>query len=82
MSTKLNSLFAVHIYSEKVQERIIATLTMRDPMTRAELAAALGLRLSSVCGRVNELMTANRLVVAGTKYDKDTKRNVEMVALK
>ncbi len=82
MSTKLDSLFAVQNYAFKVKEQIVAALLMRAPMTRAELAAVLGLRLSSVCGRVNELLASGLVVVAGTKFDAETKRNVETVSLK
>ena len=82
MSTKLDSLFATETTTSKRQEEIVCALLMRQPLTRAELADLLGLRLSSVCGRVNELLKAGRVVVAGTKFDEETKRNVELIALK
>jgi hypothetical protein len=40
-----------------------------------------GLRLSSVCGRVNELIEEGRVIVCGTTYDATTARNVETVTL-
>lgn len=41
----------------KMQARIVTHFSLHPkPLTRAELAAVTGIALSSVCGRVNELL--------------------------
>jgi predicted transcriptional regulator len=45
----------------KQQQTILTTLRSYGPMTRHELAAATNLPLSSVCGRVSELMKAGSI---------------------
>lgn len=50
-------------------------------MTRAELAVKTGLRLSSVCGRVNELIALGQLKTVGRAYDPNTNRNVNLVGI-
>lgn len=48
----------------KSQARILRALdTACAPLSREQLAAATGLRLSAVCGRVNELVAASYLEV-------------------
>jgi hypothetical protein len=49
--------------------------------TRAEVSEATGLRLSSVCGRVNELIQEGLVVVKGYKTDHKTNKKVEIVGL-
>lgn len=52
------------------------------PSTRQEIASFTSLRLSSVCGRVNELIADNKLVVIGTVIDPNSNREVELIAVK
>lgn len=45
------------------QSRIVAHFALHPaPLTRAELAALISMKLQSVCGRVNELIEAGVLV--------------------
>lgn len=47
--------------AESQQNRILTLLADRPAMTRAEIAKALNMRLSSICGRVRELLNAGKL---------------------
>lgn len=50
------------------QERtVMASVTRFNCLTREEIAHNTGMRLSAVCGRVNALIAAGRLVERGTK---------------
>lgn len=49
----------------------------QHPLSRAQLAATTGLKLSSVCARVNELIEASMVKVDGTTFDFETQRNVQ-----
>ena len=53
----------------------------RAPMTREDIAAATNLKLSSVCGRVRELLDAGRLVVVGTRKDLATQTSQQLLGL-
>jgi hypothetical protein len=48
----------------KQQQTVLQTLRALGPMTRHEIAAVTGLPLSSICGRVSELLSVGSLVVA------------------
>ena len=48
-------------------------------LSRAEIAEYTGIRLSTVCGRVSELMDAGAISVTGKKLDKETNRLVEVL---
>jgi Mn-dependent DtxR family transcriptional regulator len=47
--------------ADSQRSRILALLADRPAMTRAEMAKALNMRLSSVCGRTRELLNAGKL---------------------
>lgn len=65
-----------------VRARVLATLREADaPLTRFEIASRSGLRLSSVCGRVNELIADRFVRIAGEKLDTETDRHVETLEL-
>lgn len=51
------------------------------PMSRTELELITGLRVNQITGRVNDLIAANVLKVAGTKKNPATGREVEEVML-
>jgi chromosome segregation and condensation protein ScpB len=52
------------------QERIVFdTVTLHGPMTREEIESATGLRLASICGRVNALIGRGVLVEVGEKQN-------------
>lgn len=81
MSTRAESLAAVKPEATVRRQQILDALFLRPPMTRSELAKATKMRLSSVCGRVNELIEAGEVAVSGTVWDSETERNVEAVTL-
>ncbi len=53
-----------------------------SPMSRREISRVTGHRLSSICGRVKELIDEGVLHVVGTKFDDETERNVEIVEMR
>jgi DNA-binding Lrp family transcriptional regulator len=78
--TKKKAYDALSYLSEK-QKQIVMCLKQEGDLTRAELAIATGMRVSSVCGRVNELLKINVLKISGTKEDEESKRMVECISL-
>lgn len=48
------------------RDRILACLKSYGPHSREQLAIATGIRLSAVCGRVNELLADGLIEPAGT----------------
>ncbi len=78
--TKALSLKATRSTKSQCHALIVSKLK-KGEMTRRELAEATGLRLHSVCGRVNELMSSGEVEVVGTKWDSDTERNVELLGV-
>jgi len=53
-----------------------------QPCNRNQIVAGLGLRISSVTGRVRELIEAGQVEVAFKAPDPDTKRLVEYLQIK
>lgn len=64
------------------QAAIIKAFRAAPHCTRRELEAITRLRTGSICGRVSELLEANKIEVCGTRYDRDAKRHVELLRLK
>ena len=56
---------------------IFNQLRGKQPQTRSELAVALDMRLSTVCGQVTPLLVAGLVRVVGTKLDSSSNRLVE-----
>lgn len=50
------------------------------PMSRTEIAKALNLRLSTVCGAVFSMIDAGLVYVSGRTIDQDSNREVEIVS--
>lgn len=76
--TKLLSYSASQNTSSANHLKIIQLLQKQD-MSRNELADASGLRLSTVCGRVKELLDAGFVAVVDKKLDPATNRMVEVL---
>ena len=51
-------------------------------LTRRELEKRTGLRTGTICGRVSELIENGKIEKCGTRYDRDAKRNVELLRIK
>lgn len=81
MSTRSESLEITRETAATRRQQILDALFMSPPLSRSELAAKTGMRLSSVCGRVNELLDEGRIVVDGTTYDPATQRHVETLTI-
>lgn len=62
--------------------QVLSNLELCGPATRAELARRTGLRLSAICGRVNDLMKAGVVEEFGKVPDPDTLREVWAVKIK
>lgn len=59
-------------------QRVLQALNYKtDGATRNQLAAALGMGINSICGRVNELLKADVIYVDGTTICPISGRNVE-----
>lgn len=48
-----------------------------SPLSRAEIASKMGIRLCTVCGQVNAMAKAGLVEVVGTKVDETSEREVE-----
>ena len=78
--TSTDGLLAAADRAPRQRQRVLDTLRAWGSMTRHELADATGLPLSSVCGRVNELMKSGAVreqVVAGRRIRKDGRHVVQ-----
>lgn len=53
----------------------------RPQLTREDIAAITNMRLSSVCGRVRELLDAARLEVVGSRKDLATQTSQQLLAI-
>lgn len=65
----------------KQSEQVLQAISYypQDGVSRAQLARALGLSINAVCGRVNELLKAEVIYVAGTGKCPVTGRTVELL---
>lgn len=54
--------------------KVLDRITHHPNETREEIAEATGLKLSSVCGRVNELMQLEQVVISGRRNGANTLR--------
>lgn len=83
MSTKRQSLDLTVTKIPDMHRMIMKTIeeSVVVSLSRYEIHRLTGLRLSSVCGRVNELLASGQVRVNGTKRDLLTNRNVETLEL-
>lgn len=77
-STKVQSFNKTRNIGEKAQQ-VLVMLKMMPGSSRRELASALGWSINRVTPRIKELMEVGSVAVTGTKYDKQTDRNVEVL---
>jgi len=78
-ATKNESFERIKAQLGEKQRIVLTAILLHHPITRAELAKHTGLRLSSVCGRVNELIKKGYVIVQGVKHDDQTDRNVDLL---
>lgn len=86
MSVAATSISAYHDHRDsgalgKQCRQLLGSMRWTIEYTRSELAIASGLRLSSVCGRVNELMDAGYLVEGPVRPCRVTGKRVSTVRL-
>lgn len=84
MSTKLVSYLEETASGRRttVRQKIMDLLLNRSKgYTRFEIATALNLRLSSVCGRINEILYDGMAEVVGEKEDPQTRKIVEIIGI-
>ena len=62
--------------------QILEYIKANQPCNRNQISAGLGLRITSVTGRVRELIEAGQVEVAFKAPDPDTKRLVEYLQIK
>ncbi|MEX3961053.1 hypothetical protein AB4Y42_02365 [Paraburkholderia sp. EG286B] len=76
---------AYHAMSAKTlstkQRMVLDALELRAPLTREDIAAITNMKLSSVCGRVRELLDAGRLHVVGSRKDLATQTSQQLLGL-
>lgn len=66
--------------AKKQAEQVLQTINFYPAgVSRVQVAQAMGLQINAVCGRVNELLKAEVIYVAGTRKCPVTGRNVEML---
>ena len=64
---------------ETQAQKIYNAIKRLSRTTRAELSAVTGLRLASVCGRVNELIAAGKIKENGLITDPNTNKTVSLL---
>lgn len=60
-----------------VRDRLLVTVARARMPSNADLERLAGVRLSSVCGRINELKDEGLVEAGGTKTDPFTRRTVQ-----
>lgn len=81
MSTKLESYLSI-IPEREIKKRVILeSIKECSPVTRYQLSVLTGYRLSTVCGRVNELLKDNFIKVSGSARDVQTNKIVETLTI-
>jgi hypothetical protein len=65
-----------------VKQRVLDVLAeYAGPLSRESIALLSGMRLATVCSAVHGLMKDGALADAGTTYNHETRRNVQVVKL-
>lgn len=82
MSTKRDSYIRIQSATTRLHALILSTLREEPSLTRSQLAERTGLKLSSVCARVKELLDIKAIVVCGTAIDSDTDRKVQTLSVR
>lgn len=81
MSTKRESYELSKPFLPRMNDTIVTAIASEGGLTRSEIAARTGIRLSSVCASVNLLIKEGVLQITGRRFDEDTERNVQVVDL-
>jgi len=84
MNTKVESFITTKKLSAttaRCHTLILDALSESDA-SRQELANRTGLRTSSVCARVNELLELRKIKIVGTKVDEDSGRSVQILRVR
>ncbi|NYH21412.1 hypothetical protein [Paraburkholderia bryophila] len=81
--TQQDAFHALTVKDLSVKQRMVldAFEHVRAHLTREDIAAITNLKLSSVCGRVRELLDADRLVVVGRRTETATGKPQQLLAV-
>lgn len=81
-STKLQSYheFMAEVNHSVLMDKIYTQIDCFPNTSRAELADQLGIRISTICARVSELMKVGLIYVSGTTKDVETGRTVQTLS--
>lgn len=79
--TRIESLAKIRP-ATKTQQRILDAMYAMPPLSRADLHTYTGISITSLCGRIAELVEAGKMEVVGTKKDPVTTRKVVTYKLK
>jgi len=64
-----------------VQREVIYNyIEINAPVSRRQISGALNITINAVCGRVDELLKANRVYVSGTERDPKTRKRVQVLS--
>lgn len=76
-STKVQSYNKINI--PQIDSEVLSYIVNCDQCSRYDISVKSGIRLSTVCGAVKRLLNNNMIEVIGTKFDPESKRNVEVL---
>ena len=79
--TRNESFYALSDLSS-LHSKVLDALKNNGPLTRGELSELTGIRLSSIFGRANELLESKLIEGFGTKFDENTRRNVQVLRIR
>ncbi|MFM0022165.1 hypothetical protein [Paraburkholderia azotifigens] len=78
--TQSDAFHAMRARDLSAKQKMVIECFHGDHLTREDIAARTNLKLSSVCGRVRELLDAGRLRVVGSRKDLATQTKQQLLA--
>ena len=63
------------------QQQVLAVLAKLGQATNKEISQAMNQPINRITGRVNELVNAGKIIIAGSKKDLETNRTVTVFSL-
>ena len=70
------------VATNKRQQEVLTVLSQLKRATNRELSKTLKLDINRITGRMNELVKADLVEVAGSKFDSETNRTVTVFRIK
>lgn len=78
-STKARAYDALNL--PKIDNQVYNFIKYHPGLSRTDIADSSGIRIQTVCGAVNRLISANMIYVDGEKVDVDSKHKVETLSI-